>query len=105
MGTTKKDLIDRIAKRTRTTQRLVKVVLQELFAEVVAGLGQNDRIELRDFGVFEPRTSAPRIGRNPRTFQAVQVPAKPRVAFKPGRLMKQQLNGGAEQRPGIPRTH
>jgi nucleoid DNA-binding protein len=93
MGTTKENLIDRIAEHTGAAQKLVKTVLGQLFKEVIAELAQGNRIELRGFGVFEPKTTPSRTARNPRTSQKIQVPAKRRVAFKPGRLLKQQLNG------------
>ena len=92
IATTKKDLIDRIAESTGTRQKLVKTVLQQLFDEITAELTQGNRLELRDFGVFQTKTTPARTARNPRTSQKVQVPAKRRVIFRPGRVMKQQLN-------------
>jgi len=92
MATTKKNLIDRIAERTGTQRTLAKAVVQQLFDEITSELTKGNRLELRDFGVFEPRTTPPRTARNPRTSQKVQVPARRRVVFKPGRLLKHQLN-------------
>jgi len=92
MGTTKKNLIDRIAERTGAQQNLVKTVLQQLFDEVIAQLAQGNRIELRDFGVFDTKTTPARTAQNPRTLAKVRVPAKRRAVFKPSRLLKQQLN-------------
>lgn len=102
MGTTKKNLIDRIAGSTGTAQKLIKAVLGQLFDEVIAELAQGNRIELRDFGVFEPKTTSSRTARNPRTSQKIQVPAKRRVVFKPGRLLKQQLNDHHSEQQSLP---
>ena len=92
MATTKKNLIDRIAESTGTPQTLVKTVVQQLFDEVITQLAQGNRLELRDFGILETKISPPRTARNPRTLAKVKVPAKRRIIFKPGRLLKQQLN-------------
>jgi len=93
MATTKKDLIDRIAESTGTKRTLVKTVAQEFFDEIIAELGKGNRLEFRDFGVFETRTTRARTAQNPRTLEKVEVPAKRRVVFKPGRLMKEEVNG------------
>ncbi len=93
MATTKKDLVARIAESASTTNMSVKAVIQAFLDEVIQELVQGNRIELRDFGVFETRTAAPRTAQNPKTLKRVRVPAKRRVVFKPGRLMKDQMNG------------
>ena len=90
---TKKDLIDRIAESTGTRQTLVKVVVQALFDEITSELTKGNRLEFRDFGVFETKTTPARMAQNPRTLKKVEVPAKRRVVFKPGRLMREGLNG------------
>jgi integration host factor subunit beta len=91
--TTKKDLIDRIAESTGTRQTLVKAVVQEFFAEITSELAQGNRLEFRDFGVFDTKTTPARTAQNPRTQEKVHVPARRRVVFKPGRLIRQRLNG------------
>ncbi len=93
MAITKKDLIDRIVQSTGYTHVMIKAILHHLFQEITAQLAQGNRIELRGFGVFETKTTPARIAQNPRTLQKVPVPAKRRVVFKPGRLMRQHLNG------------
>jgi nucleoid DNA-binding protein len=89
---TKKDLIDRIAERTGTRRLVVKPVIQSFLDEIIRELANNNRLEFRDFGVFEPRLRAPRKARNPKTQQEVGVPAARVVKFKVGRLMKQKVN-------------
>lgn len=96
MATTKRDLVARIAESTGLTHRCAKAVVQAFLNEVVHELAQGNRIELRGFGVFETRAVAPRMAQNPKTLKKVRVPANCRAVFKPGRLMKDQVNGVSE---------
>ncbi len=91
--TTKKELIDRIAEGTQAKQSLVKAAVQSFLDEVISELAKGNRLEFRDFGVFESRERAPRTAQNPKTLERIHVPAKRVVKFKAGRLMKQKLNG------------
>ena len=59
--------------------------------EVVAELGKGNRLEFRDFGVFETKLRKARKAQNPKTLEPVEVPEKRTVKFKVGRLMKQRL--------------
>jgi len=88
----KKELIDRIAENTNTKRVVVKPVIQSFFDEIIGELAKNNRLEFRDFGVFETRMRAARRAQNPKTMERVQVPAKRIVKFKMGRLMKQSVN-------------
>ena len=88
---TKKELIDRIADATGHRRVQVKKVVQQFLDEIVAELGKGNRLEFRDFGVFESKLRKARRAQNPKTLQPVAVPEKRTVKFKVGRLMKQQL--------------
>lgn len=88
---TKKDLIDRIADRTKLKRVLVKKTVQEFLDQVIQELGKGNRLEFRDFGVFEIKERAARIAQNPKTLQRVEVPPKRTVKFKVGRLMRDKL--------------
>lgn len=88
---TKKELIDRIADTTGHRRVQVKKVVQQFLDEIVAELGKGNRLEFRDFGVFESKLRKARRAQNPKTLQPVAVPEKRTVKFKVGRLMKQQL--------------
>ena len=94
---TKKELIDRIADQTKHKRVVVKDVVQRFLNEIISELGSGNRLEFRDFGVFETKARAPRIAQNPKTLQRVQVPPKRTVKFKVGRLMKVRLTEGMEQ--------
>lgn len=94
--TTKKDLIDRIAEATDTKRATVQRVVQSFLNEVIRELGTGNRLEFRDFGVFEVRERAARVAQNPKTLERVEVPAKKTVKFKVGRLMKMALDSDIE---------
>ncbi len=94
--TTKKDLIDRIAVQTGQDRTAVKKTVQSFLNNVILELSRGNRLEFRDFGVFEIRHRAPRIAQNPKTLERVPVPAKKTVKFKVGRLMKQAIQGKAK---------
>ena len=93
---TKKDLVDRIADKGGNKRVVVKKIIQAFLDEIVAELGNGNRLEFRDFGVFEIRARAARVAQNPKTMEKVFVPQKRTVKFKIGRLMKQRLFGDEE---------
>ncbi len=88
---TKKEMVDRIADLTRNKRVVVKEILQAFLDEIITELGRGNRLEFRDFGVFESKQRAARVAQNPKTLQRVHVPPKRTVKFKVGRLMKQKL--------------
>jgi integration host factor subunit beta len=88
---TKKELIDRIADGSNTKRVQVKKIIQKFLDEVVNELGKGNRLEFRDFGVFETKLRKARKAQNPKTLEPVAVPEKRTVKFKVGRLMKQRL--------------
>jgi integration host factor subunit beta len=88
---TKKELIDRIAESSNSRRVLVKKVVQQFLDEIVNELGRGNRLEFRDFGVFETKLRKARKAQNPKTLEPVAVPEKRTVKFKVGRLMKQRL--------------
>ena len=94
---TKKELIDRIAKETQAKRTTVKRIVQTLLDTLTVELMKGNRLEFRDFGVFETRTRASRVAQNPKTLQRVEVPAKRTVKFKMGRLMKDKMNTGVRE--------
>lgn len=89
---TKKELIDRIADGTNGRRVQVKRVVQQFLDEIIAELGRGNRLEFRDFGVFETKVRKARKAQNPKTLEPVEVPEKRTVKFKVGRLMKQKLS-------------
>jgi integration host factor subunit beta len=93
---TKKDLIDRVASSTQQKRTIVQRTVQAFLEQVIDELKDGNRLEFRDFGVFEVRDRAPRLAQNPKTLERVPVPARKTVKFKIGRLMKAALDGEEE---------
>ena len=85
---TKKDFVDRISEKTGQKRGEVKETIQLFLDEMIDELTNGNRLEFRDFGVFEVRERAARIAQNPKTLEQVQVPARKAVRFKIGRLMR-----------------
>jgi len=89
---TKKELIDRIAKKIQCKNITSKEIVQQFLDEIAAELAKNNRLEFRDFGVFEVKERAARTAQNPRTLEKVQFPARKTVKFKMGRIMRERMN-------------
>ena len=70
----------------------VEQVLTIFFDEIGKRLAEGGRVELRGFGAFSTRAREARTGRNPRTGESVDVPAKRVPYFKPGKEMRERLN-------------
>jgi len=98
---TKKVLVNRISERTGQTKVVVKEILQQLLDEVVDELARGNRLEFREFGVFEVRQRAARQAQNPRTLAKVDVPSRRVVKFKVGRKMRERV-GMDVQPPAAP---
>jgi len=88
---TKKELIDRIAEQECCKRIFVKRVIQSFLDVIVDELGHGNRLEFRDFGVFETKIRASRQAQNPKTMDKVHVPSKRTVKFKIGRIMKERM--------------
>lgn len=90
---TKKELVHRIAEQTGVTKVVAKDVIQSFLNAIIDELAEGNRLEFREFGVFESRERAARLAQNPRTLEKVPVPAKRIVKFKVGRLMRKKVSG------------
>jgi integration host factor subunit beta len=88
---TKKELVARIAERTGQTKVVARDIIQMFLDEIISELGRGNRLEFREFGVFEIKERAARKAQNPRTLEKVEVPAKRVVKFRVGRLMKERV--------------
>jgi integration host factor subunit beta len=90
---TKKELVNRIADSTSVTKVVAKEIIQSFLNAIIDELAAGNRLEFREFGVFESRERAARRAQNPRTLEKVDVPAKRIVKFKVGRLMRKKVAG------------
>ncbi|PKP74792.1 MAG: integration host factor subunit beta [Alphaproteobacteria bacterium HGW-Alphaproteobacteria-6] len=75
-------------------QRDVERIVNTIFEEIIEAMARGDRVELRGFGAFSVKNRDARIGRNPRTGEAVAVEEKHVPFFKTGKLLRDRLNGG-----------
>ena len=76
-------------------QRDVERIVNTVFSEITEALAKGDRVELRGFGAFSVKSRDARMGRNPRTGEAVKVKSKAVPFFKTGKLLRDRLNGRA----------
>jgi nucleoid DNA-binding protein len=94
---TKRDLVSQIAEFTKFPRDTVKWVMQAALDEIVKELCKGNRIEFRDFGVFEPKERRARRAQNPKTKLVQEVGPKRTVRFKAGRLMKEAVAQGSAE--------
>lgn len=91
----KSDLIETMAKRLpNLAARDVEVIVNTIFDSMTDSLVGGDRIEIRGFGSFEVRVRKPRVGRNPKTGQSVQVGKRRVPFFKVGKELRERVNNG-----------
>jgi integration host factor subunit beta len=97
----KSELILRLAEANpHLYQRDVERIVSTIFDEIAAALARGDRVELRGFGAFSIKQRPARIGRNPRTGAAVNVPAKNVPFFKTGKELRERLNAAPSEASG-----
>ena len=89
---TKADLIDEVSRLAELTRKDIEVIVETIFDSVVRSLRAGDKIEIRGFGSFRTRQRRPRTGRNPKTGEKVDVPAKKIPFFKPSKELKDLVN-------------
>ncbi len=88
------ELIQKIAdENPHLFQRDVERIVSTIFEEITDAMSAGDRVELRGFGAFSVKKRDGRIGRNPRTGEAVEVDEKHVPFFKTGKLLRDRLNG------------
>jgi integration host factor subunit beta len=103
---TKADLIEEVARITDVTRRDSEVIVETIFDSIVHSLRAGDKIEIRGFGSFRTRQRNSRVGRNPKTGDRVDVPAKKIPFFKPSKELKDLVNSSAGNgaAPVVPQT-
>ncbi len=92
MTLTKRDLVLRISEETGMVQQLVVAVVQRTLDQISMALARGQKVELRNFGIFEVRVRKARVGRNP-SAPGIKVPIPERsvVKFKAGRQMRLEV--------------
>jgi integration host factor subunit beta len=89
---TKADLVESVAKEAEMTKKDAEQLVEIIFDSIVSTLNKGEKIELRGFGSFRVRHRNARKGRNPKTGEAVSIPAKRVAYFKPGKDLKELIN-------------
>lgn len=90
---TKAALVEEVARVTDLTKKDAEVIVETMFECITEALRRGEKIELRGFGSFRLRRREPRKGRNPKTGDRVDVPPKQVPYFKPGKNLRERLNG------------
>jgi integration host factor subunit beta len=97
---TKADLVDKVTALGDLTRRDGEIIVDTLFESVIGALKSGDKIEIRGFGSFRTRQRNARIGRNPKTGDKVDVPAKRVPFFKPSKELRDSVNpDGVKSKP------
>ncbi|HSE37715.1 MAG TPA: HU family DNA-binding protein [Blastocatellia bacterium] len=102
---TKAELVEEVARAAELNKRDAEVIVETVFDSIIGALHKGEKVELRGFGSFRTRERGPRRGRNPKTGEPVDVPAKRVPYFKPGKELKEYFTespaaGGAPAEAG-----
>lgn len=90
---TKSDLIERLAtKYMNLSAKDIELAIKEILEQMASSLQDGDRIEIRGFGSFSLHYRAPRVGRNPKTGEKVELSGKYVPHFKPGKELRERVN-------------
>ncbi|HKB69203.1 MAG TPA: integration host factor subunit beta [Thermoanaerobaculia bacterium] len=89
---TKAELIERVLTAADLNKKEAEAAVEAFFDSIIQSLREGEKIELRGFGSFRLRSRGARVGRNPKTGEKVQVPAKRIPYFKPGKELKELIN-------------
>jgi integration host factor subunit beta len=99
---TKADLVEEVIKVTQLPRKEAEVTVETIFESVIFALQSGDKIEIRGFGSFRTRSRRGRMGRNPKTGEKVEVPAKRIPFFKPSKELKDFVNNGGAASSATP---
>ena len=102
---TKAELVEDVARAAELTKKDAERLVEIVFESIVETLNLGEKIELRGFGSFRVRERGARRGRNPKTGDPVDIPAKRVPYFKPGKEMKELINEESADAVSSPGTH
>jgi integration host factor subunit beta len=89
---TKADLIEEVLKVTELPRKESETIVETIFDSIIEAIQKGEKIEIRGFGSFRTRQRKGRVGRNPKTGEKVEVPAKRIPFFKPSKELKDFVN-------------
>jgi len=87
------ELIKEVSENLEVTKKQATVLVNTIFDSIIEALTKGDKVEIRNFGSFKVKTRGPRKGRNPKTGASVDVPEKKVPFFKPGKELKNLIEG------------
>ncbi len=90
---TKADLIDAITEETGLRKKDVTGVVEAAFASMAGALKKHEKVQIVGFGTFEPKKRKARVGRDPRTQQAIKIAASWSLSFRAGKQLKDEISG------------
>jgi integration host factor subunit beta len=102
---TKAELVEDVARAAELTKKDAERLVEIVFESIIETLNQGEKIELRGFGSFRVRERGARRGRNPKTGDPVDIPAKRVPYFKPGKEMKELINEEPASAPPVPNSN
>ena len=88
----KSELIDVIMKNNNMKRKEAELAVNAVLGEIENALASGDKVQLMGFGTFEVKARAERVGRNPRTKEAIKIPASKSPVFSAGRVLKDSVN-------------
>jgi integration host factor subunit beta len=89
---TKAELVEKVAEKIQLTKKQTETIVNILLNSITEALSEGDKVELRGFGSFRIRKRNPREGRNPKTGDTVQIPAKRVPFFKAGKELREMVD-------------
>src|SRR5438128_6141701 len=99
---TKADLIAEVERVTELKRTESETIVETIFESIIESLQKGEKIEIRGFGSFRTRDRRGRVGRNPKTGEKVEVPAKKIPFFKPSKELKDFVNTTAGEGASVP---
>ena len=99
---TKADLVEEVVRTSSLSKKHAETIVNTVFHSIIEALQRDDKVELRGFGSFRLRRRRSRQGRNPKTGDRVEVPAKRIPYFKPGKELKDLINSDDTGHPDPP---
>ncbi len=89
---TKAELIDSIAAKADLQKATAERIVNSIFDDIVGALKSGDKVNISGFGTFQVSDRKARVGRNPKTGEAIQIAASRTAKFKAGKGLKDSLN-------------
>ena len=89
---TKAELVDKVSKSMDISKKHTEIIVNTVIDSIISALQNGEKVELRGFGSFKIRHRKPRTGRNPKTGDKVDIPAKNIPYFKPGKELRDLVN-------------